>query len=299
MDSTWTVKSLLDWSHQYFTSKQLPTPRLDAEVLLAHALGCKRIELYLNFDKPTGPQERERFKDLVRRRAAREPLAYLTGETGFWAFTLKVGPGCLIPRPETEILVEEALAVLKKTREALGSAVRLRVVELGSGSGAVPLALAHEMEDLDILSLDRSAQALFIAAGNRERFLEVLAQRRNRLWLARGDRLESVASAFQPHLVVSNPPYIPSSVIPGLEPEVSVHEPALALDGGQDGLAFYRYLADWSARHLAPQGGLAVEIGADQAQEVAGIFSAHPELKVLGVRQDLAKRDRVVTTIRV
>ncbi|MDH4224528.1 MAG: peptide chain release factor N(5)-glutamine methyltransferase [Deltaproteobacteria bacterium] len=285
----WTIKALLDWSRDYFGSKGIPTPRLDAEILLAHVLSLKRIELYLKFDQPVADQELARFKELVRRRAAREPVAYLVGEVWFWSLLLAVRPGVLIPRPETEVLVEAALEALR----GLAGPGPCPVVELGTGTGAIPLALCRETTGLEIVSVDCSPAALNTAAENRVRHQELLSPKGNRLWLVRGDRLEPIHPGFRPRLIVSNPPYIPAGVVESLEPEVSVHEPRLALDGGPDGLDFYRYLVGFAGRALAPGGRMVVEIGSDQADEFCGLVEQAAGLRVMEIRKDLARRPRV------
>jgi release factor glutamine methyltransferase len=293
----WTPKSLLDWCGPHFESKGIPSPRFDAERLLAHALGCTRLDLYLNFDKPLAEAELTRFRELVRRRGEREPAAYLLGEAGFWKLTLVVRPGCLIPRPETETLVEAILEAVRRRREGTPG-TRLRVAELGTGSAAVPLAVFSDAEHLDWLAVERSAEAISVAAENRARHAELLTPRGNRLLLVRGEGFESARPDGRYDLVVSNPPYIPSAVIDSLEPEVSRWEPHAALDGGADGLRWYRYLLDFAAKHLAPGGSLLVEIGFDQAEAVSELVRAQPGLSLREVRRDLGQRPRVVWAVR-
>jgi release factor glutamine methyltransferase len=291
---TWTPKALLGWCTGHFEGKGIPSARLDAERLLAHALGCSRLDLYLNFDKPLAEAELNRFRELVRRRGEREPLAYLTGEAGFWNLTLCAAPGCLVPRPETETLVEAVLDAVRERRAGDRDATdpALRIVELGTGSAAIPLAVLSETCGLSWLAVERSRAALGVARENVRRYAELLTPRCNHLQLVRGDALECVRGDFRPDLVVSNPPYIPSVSIDALEPEVSRWEPREALDGGPDGLRWYRYLLDFARARLAPGGALIVEIGHDQAAAVNALNPAGLARKEL--RRDLGGRDRVL-----
>lgn len=294
----WTPKSILDWSERYFAGKGIDTPRLDAERLLAHVMGCSRLELYLRFDQPLHAGELDRYRELVRRRAGRVPVAYLTGEAGFWSLTLHVAPGVLVPRPETEVLVEAVLEAVRALRERAAAPAPLAVAELGTGSGAIPLAVCSEAERLAWTATERDAEAMAVARENSRRHAGLLAPRGNRLHLVRGDRLEPLSAGFRPDLVVSNPPYIPTATLDTLEPEVARHEPRAALDGGADGLAAHRYLAAWAAAHLAPGGRLLLEIGHDQGEAVRALLAGHPELRVLGIGPDLAGRDRVAVAER-
>ncbi|MBI4081046.1 MAG: peptide chain release factor N(5)-glutamine methyltransferase [Candidatus Lambdaproteobacteria bacterium] len=296
--STWTVAALLKWCEGYFREKGLPSPRLDGELLLAHVLGLRRLDLYLQFDRPLTQAELAAFRPLVQARAARRPVAYLTGEAGFWGLTLAVRPGCLVPRPDTETLVEAALGAIAALRAAMAvptgnPEAPLTLVELGTGTGAIPLALCAETRGLTCVSVERSAEALACARENRARHAALLAPRSNDLRLVRGDRLEALHPAFRPHLLVSNPPYIPSAAIAGLEPEVAQAEPRAALDGGPDGLDFHRNLLAFAAERLAPGGRVLFEIGHDQAEAVRALAAAHPTLREIELRRDLAKRPRV------
>ena len=287
----WTPKTILDWCEPYFRKHQIPSPRLDAELLLSHVLNCRRIDLYLQFDRPLDSDELERFRGLVRARAAREPVAYLTGEAGFWGLTLHIQPGCLVPRPETETLVEQALAVISELRE--DPAEPFRIVEMGSGSGAIPLALCADAQNLWVVATEKSREAMAVAATNRGRHAGKIAEGKNRIDLILADGLEPLLPAFQPRLILSNPPYIPSDVIPTLEPEVARFEPKMALDGGQDGLDPHRYLMEKAAVCLSQGGRLLMEIGYDQGEGVRKLAEAHSRLKLIGIEKDLGGRDRI------
>jgi release factor glutamine methyltransferase len=291
----WTPKSLLDWSQAHFARKGIQTARLDAERLLIHALRCNRLELYLHFDKPIAEPERSRFRELVRRRARREPLAYILGEVEFWSLSLAIRPGCLIPRPDTESLVETVLAALReRQRTASHEQSALRAVELGAGNAAIPLAVCSESRGLVWAAFEPSPEALAVALENRRAHAGLLAPRGNRLHLVRGDALEALAPSVRPDLVVSNPPYIPSAVIATLEPEVARYEPRAALDGGADGLRWHRYLAGFAGEQLAPGGALLLEIGYDQAEAVSALIAEHASLRLREVQRDLGGRARVV-----
>ncbi len=296
----WTTQSILDWCRAYFQEKGLPAPRLDGELLLAHTLGCSRLDLYLKFDRPLSASELSGFKSLVLRRLHRVPVAYLTGEVGFWNQTLKVGPGCLIPRPDTETLVEATLVALQE----IGSqgddpgGSEITVAELGTGCGAIPLAVCSEVQGLTWIAVERSIAALAMARDNLALHHHLLAPRDNRVRLIQGEGMEPFSRDFRPSLVLSNPPYIPSAEIDSLEPEVSCQEPREALDGGADGLDVHRYLVDYAARNLPAGGQLLMEIGAEQEQSAVELIAAQSLLEGAAVRRDLAGRPRVVSARR-
>ncbi len=211
---------LLQWTTGYFAERGIGTPRLDAECLLAHALGTERLRLYLDFEKPASPAERARYRDLVKRRAEeRIPVALLTGSKEFWSLPLEVTPEVLVPRPDTETLVEATLQALR------GREGPLEILDLGTGSGAIALALARELPRARVVAVDRSAAALAVAARNAER-LELAS----RLDLLHGDLFEPVAGR-RFDAVVSNPPYLAEGERGALEPELA-HEPKEALFAG-------------------------------------------------------------------
>jgi release factor glutamine methyltransferase len=289
---------LLHWTEGFLRGKGVETPRLDAELLLAHVLGCSRLDLYLQHDRPLGAAELSAYRELVRARAARTPVAYLVGAAGFWKLTLVVRPGCLIPRPDTETLVEATLRAIAALRARLGAEARLAVLELGTGSGAIPLAVCSEAGQLDWLSVELSATALAVARENRARHAALLAPRHNALWLVRGDGFAAVAPGFRPHLVVSNPPYIPSAELPGLMPEVSQAEPRAALDGGPDGMDIHRYLMASASERLAPGGRLLMEMAHNQGAPLSAELARY-SLRRLALHKDLAGRERVIEAEQV
>jgi release factor glutamine methyltransferase len=295
--TVWTPKSLLDWTEAYFQEKGIASPRLDAELLLAHVLGCERISLYLQFDRPLTAEELERYRALVKARGQRRPLAYLTGEAGFWNLTLRVGEGTLIPSPDTETLVEGILEAVAAQRR--GDPGRpLAALELGTGSGAIPLAVCSEVRGLRWVAVERSPAALAVAAANRARHAALLAPRGNALHLVLGDRFEAIAPGWRPHLVAGNPPYIPTGTIDRLMPEVSRAEPRMALDGGPDGTRFQRYMLAYAARALAPGGRVLFEMGAEQGGALRKLLAGIPALSLLEVRDDLGGHPRVLHAVR-
>jgi release factor glutamine methyltransferase len=277
----WTVLELLRWTREHFASRGIETPRLDAECLLAFALGVDRLRLYVDFDKPVSPAERAGFRALVRRRAdERLPVAQLVGRKEFWSLPLRVTADVLVPRPDTETLVTAALDLLPDPE------AEARVLDIGTGCGAVALAIAHERPKARVTATDVSAAALAVARTNaaelgladRVRFLE-------------GPDLEPVAGE-RFDLVVSNPPYLAEDLRDGLPPELA-YEPAGALFAGPDGLAVLRVLAGGVTAVLDPGAGVAFEVAPDQAPQVAG-WCREAGLLDVTVARDLGGRPRVV-----
>lgn len=242
-DRTWTPLALIAWTQGYFARSGVDAPRLSAEVLLAHTLGCDRVRLYLDFDKPIGEAELARYRQLVKRRADGEPTSYLTGTREFYARTFSVDARVLVPRPETELLVEAALAALPDAGT---------VLDLCTGSGCIAIAVALERPTARVLASDVSSGALAVARDNAAR----LGARVE--WME-GDLFAPLDGGLRFDVIVSNPPYVPRAEIPGLSREVR-REPALALDGGEDGLALVRRLVPGAAPLLRPGGTLLVEI---------------------------------------
>jgi release factor glutamine methyltransferase len=283
---TWTALDLLRWTAGRFEERGMTTPRLDAELLIAHVLGISRVSLYMQFDRPLDGTELGALRDLVRRRQAGEPVAYLVGHKEFWGIDLLVDRRVLVPRPDTETLVEEALDRLDAR---LADAPPPRVADVGTGSGALALALAHARPFAAICASDVSPDALAIARTGAERLgLPVT--------FVEGD----LAGPLLPHapfdLVVANLPYIPTGDLADLPPEV-LCEPRLALDGGADGLDLVRRLVAEAGALLGPGGALAVEIGAGQAAAVAALFEA-AGFGAIRTRRDLGGIDRVVSGVR-
>jgi len=257
---------------------------LSAELLLARVLKCTRIELYLQFERILTAEERRAYRELIHRRAAREPVQYILGETEFMGIPIRVTPAVLIPRPETEMLVD---SVIEYAREA---ACPLRILDIGTGSGCIAIALAKMIPEAMVTAIDISNEALEIAVANaRLNNAEVT-------FLA-GDIFQIYRELPRPlDIVVSNPPYISQDDWEQLQPEVKNYEPASALQGGDDGMDFYRRLAKVVQELLAPQGALFLETGYNQARAVAELFEAI-NFQTL-IRPDLNQIERVVIARR-
>jgi release factor glutamine methyltransferase len=273
---SWTPLDLIRWTSEYFARHELATPRLDAELLLAHALGTERMQLYLRFDEPVDAERREQFRELVRLRAReRVPVAYLTRVREFWSRPFEVSEATLIPRPETELLVETAVRLQPR-----------RLADIGTGCGAVAASVALELPEVRTVAVDASPEALAVARRNLER-LGVADRTR----LVRGDGLEALRGGLD--VIASNPPYIPSEELASLPPEVR-HEPRLALDGGADGLGLLRRLIEGAPARLARPGHLVVEVGCGQAPHVAALMREAGAANV-EIAKDLAGVERVVS----
>jgi release factor glutamine methyltransferase len=276
--ATWTTLSVLDWTTQRFTEAGITSARLEAQLLLSHVLQCTRTQLYMNFDKPLAEPELAGYRGLIKRRLGGEPVAYLIGEHEFWGLPLFVDPHVLVPRPDTETVVEVSVKLVDK-------AAALRVLDLCTGSGAIALALAKELPAARVIATDVSTNAVAIATKNVER--NKLGER---VEVRHGDLFAPVAGeAFD--LIVSNPPYIATSVIATLSAEVK-REPVLALDGGADGMVFYDRICRDAIAHLAPGGALVVEHGYDQADAVRERF-VRAGFADVSLVHDLGKNPRV------
>ncbi len=272
---SWKLMELVSWTTEFFKKHDVPSARLDAELLLAHVLGVKRMDLYLAFDQPVAEADRARYRELVRRRAKeRWPVAYLTGVREFWSMTFRVTPDVLIPRPETETLVQVAIDLKPR-----------RIAEFGIGSGCVSAALARELPDAEIVAVDCSRAALDVAR-------QTLASLgfADRVELVEAGGLSSLAGPFD--LVVANPPYVQAGELAGLAPELR-HEPRVALDGGPDGLHAVRRLCAEAPPLFGRSGQLALEIGFGQADVVRELLRAAGAASVQTF-PDLAGTPRVV-----
>jgi len=282
---SWTVLELLRWTSEHFTAKGIETARLDAELLLAHALGTDRLRLYVDFDKPVLEDERSRYRELVKRRATdRVPVSQLLGEREFWSLSFKVTSDVLTPRPETETLVEAAVARLDD------SSAPWRILDIGTGSGAIALSLAREHPQAAVTATDISPAALQIARENADQL-----QVGERLRFLEGSLFEPVEGE-QFDLIVSNPPYLAGTSRQALPPELA-HEPDEALFGGPDGYEVLRPLAAGVFGHLASGGHVLVEIDPGQAKQIAEWFAEAGLVEVETLR-DLAGRPRGVAARR-
>ena len=280
----WTLLRLVKWTTGYFQDHEIDNARSEAEVLLAHAMGLRRIDLYLNHDQPLGQDELDRYKVLIKRRVAREPLAYITGTREFWSLEMAVDPAVLIPRPETECLVEAVLPFLDDARK-----FPQRVLDLGTGSGAIVITLSREHPDHVYMAMDRSPAALRIAMQNaRTHRVDDRIQ-----WFCGNwdDALSPSGASFD--LIVSNPPYIRSGDLASLQPEIRDHEPVMALDGSTDGLKCLRRIVGAVHKHLRVGGLLALEMGWDQADDVRRIADSTGCYGPVRVFKDYSGLDRV------
>jgi len=281
----WTILEILHWTTSFFKEKQIEPARLTAEVLLAHVLKKERIHLYVNHDQPLTPAERETFKALLRSRVQGTPTQYLTGRQEFWSMEFAVAPGILIPRPETEHLVEAAIERVKTLESP-------SIVDIGTGSGAIAISLHKELPHAAISACDISETALNIARRN----AETLFPDGHQITFVQGDLFAPFAGQMF-DLIVSNPPYISTEEYAGLAREIREHEPPTALLAGVDGLDVYRRLIADAANYLRPSGWLLLEIGNTQAEAVTQLCK-ESGLTVEQVIKDYAGLDRVVAAKR-
>lgn len=260
MDKVWTILELINWGKTFFTEKNIDSPRLTIELMLAHVLQMPRIQLYTTFDRPLLQTELDTLRHMVRRRAKREPLQYILGEAYFYDIVVEVNSDVLIPRPETELLVEYALKNIPDNAE------NLRLLDIGTGSGCIALAIAKARPNISITAIDYSEGALLLAQKNAMR-----------LGIKNIEFLQADILQSSPNLVfdviVSNPPYISALEMQELEPEVLEFEPQSALTDGGTGLSFYQRFGDIFSTILAPNGVFVVEIGFGQKGDVAAIFT--------------------------
>ena len=290
-ERSWNVKEILNWTISHFEEKQNPTARLDTELLLAHVLGCQRLEIYLNFEQPLTLKERADFRHLVQERGRGVPVAYLLGVKHFWDLELNVGPGVLIPRPDTEILVETALDYIKEYRVE-NTNKHISIAELGLGSGAIGLALCSELKNLNYTGTEISPDALKWTRANLQKYDSLLEPRENQFRVLELNRLAEIPLEEPFDFIISNPPYIPHSDISSLQIDVRDFEPQMALDGGEDGLDIYRQLFQDSKTCLRTGGFLLLESGFDQHPALKNLC---PEwLTLTGQNQDLQGHDRVI-----
>lgn len=317
-DKIWTIGRILKWTEQYFKDKGIESPRLDAEVLLAHVLEKQRIYLYVHFDEPLQPAELAAYREMIKQRVLRVPVAQILGEKEFMGLTFKVTADTLVPRPDTEILVQAAVERLKAMKgeakapedealadgeEASSAANRdeaavdvsqepLRIADIGTGSGAICLSVLRYLTGTVADTVDISPAARAVAEEN-----AASLGLQDRVTFHTGDLLQPlVGMTFA--AILSNPPYIPEADIATLAPEVRLKEPHTALSGGQDGLDFYRRLAKEAPAMLVPGGFMAFEVGIHQAEPVAALAKANPLIASTEILPDYAGIDRVVVAWR-
>jgi release factor glutamine methyltransferase len=287
-EESWTVLKLLQWTTDYFQRNNVSEPRTSAEVLLAHVLAEDRLFLYLNYDRPMETNELAAYRACIKRRLGGEPNQYITGIQEFWSLPLRVSPDVLIPRPETEVLVEAVLEFLDKDDS------NVDILDLGTGSGAIAIALARELPAARIIATDLSLAALRLAQENAK-----LHQVDERILFVRGDMFAAIPGASQKfRVVVTNPPYVSHAEILELHREIRDFEPRHALDGGPDGLAAIRHIVAEAPTVLSQAGGLFMEMGAGQAESVSGLVLESHEYRSFHIRKDYSGLDRVLVAIK-
>lgn len=281
---TWTIREVLDWAAQDFAGRGIESPRLDAELLVAKALGIDRVGLYLDLNRPLLEGERSAIRPLVTRRREREPVAYILGHRDFYGRRFAVTPDVLIPRPDTETLVEHAL-------ECIPEEAPCRVLDVGTGSGAIAVTIAAERPLATVTATDISEAALRVASKNAE--LHEVAAR------VRLEKADLLGGADQYDVIVSNPPYIASAEIKTLQAEVQEHEPIAALEAGEDGLDVIRALLPASEPATVSGAQMLIEIGAGQAVSVVDFAAEHTAWQPVAVYPDLNRIERVVHLRRI
>ena len=290
-ENPFSIRSALLWGAQVLRQAGLENSRLDAEVLLRHVLNMEKEQLCVNGDAPISAGQEAEFRGLLLRRSRREPVAYITGHKEFWSVDFFVTPAVLIPRPETELLVEVALQYARQL--AIRSSVK--VLDIGTGSGAISVCLAKEQAASQIFAVDISPVALDVARLNARRHGVA-----DRIRFLAGDLFAPVKPLPETFdLIVSNPPYIRSGELSMLAPEIREWEPTIALDGGVDGIDSYCRIIEEGHRHLTTGGSIVLEIGADMASAVADLFSRSGYYGPVSVYQDYAGKDRVIAAMKL
>jgi len=285
-----SILETLNWATDYLKEHRIDNPRLDAELLLARSMGLSREELFLRLRGRVMEEERKTLEGLVWRRASGEPLQYMLGHQEFWSIDLEVDPRVLIPRPETEHLVEEALSILVK----ISSQNIPSVLELGTGSGAIAISLAKEVRNIFIVATDLSGDALVVAKKNANR-----TGVSGKIRFVKGDLLGPFRAGGAFDLILSNPPYLSDSEIRDLSREAKDHEPVIALSGGEDGLAFYRTLVSQVPSYLKKEGWLLLEVGIHQAGRVSDMIEARGYFQKPARIKDLSGIERVIKARRI
>jgi release factor glutamine methyltransferase len=286
----WTIKKLLEWVTGYFEEKGVDAPRLSAELLLCHVLGLERIQLYTLYDRVVDPQQLAQLRALVKRASEHEPIAYLVGRCEFYSLPLTITRDCLIPRPETEHLVEKAILFLRQRTGAQ------HVLDLCTGSGCIAAAIAKNVNDSYIVATDISDAALKVAAGNIERL-----KLADKVRLLCGDLFDPVIEGLDDgrfDLIVSNPPYVSKAEYEGLDKNVKGYEPSGALLAGTNGLDVYKRICEKIDDFLKPDGALMMEIGYAQGPTVRELLEKTDFFKTVSIEKDFANNDRITIAIK-
>ena len=287
----WTIQKLLNWTSEHFKGKAIESPRLSAELLLSHVLQKKRIELYTNFDQIVIQQQRDKLRELVKRAAEYEPIAYLTGETEFYSLGFEITPDCLIPRPETELLVERAIDFLRQRSH------KQLVCDLCTGSGCIAVAIAKNYPTAEIIATDISDAALKVAAKNVAKY-----QLSDQIKLLCGDLFEPLLPQLDMEkfdLIVCNPPYVSSVEYERLASNVKDYEPKQALFAGVDGLDVYQRICEKVDSFLKPDGALLLEIGYHQGRAVKNLLEKTTAFKKIKIEKDYHDNDRIIFANKV
>jgi len=285
----WTIQKLLNWTTNYFTEKNIDSPRLSAEMLISHVLETERIDLYTKFSQTVQTQQLDKLHDLVKQAADGEPIQYLIGKTEFYSIPIIVTPGCLIPRPETELLVEKAIEFLrKKTKTQL-------VCDLCTGSGCIAVAIAKNCKNTKITATDISDEALAVAEKNIEQH-----NLKNKINLLAGDLFDPIIPQIDIEkfdLIVSNPPYVSNIEYDKLDKRIKDHEPKSALYAGTDGLDIYKRIADKAPDFLKSNAALILEVGYNQGKQVKELLAQTECFSEIKIEKDYSDNDRIVTAI--
>jgi len=287
----WTIQKLLAWITDYLTQNSVDAPRLSAELLLSHVLGLRRIELYTQFDRAVDKEHLDRLHGLVKRAGRHEPVAYLVGKTEFYSIELEVVPDCLIPRPETELLVQRAIEFLR-TRSG-----PQHVCDVCTGCGCIAVAVAKNFPQAHVIATDISDKALAVAARNIEKH-----QLQDRIELLCGDLFEPLVphlDVTQWDLIACNPPYVSTAEYETLDKNVKDYEPRLALWAGDDGLDVYRRLCERVDQFLKPGGALLLEIGYAQGPAVQDLLNGTALFAEVTVEKDFHNNDRIAMARRL
>ena len=285
-NTLWTIKKLINWTTGYFEKHHIDTPRLDAELLLAHVLKKQRIFLYTDFEQIVNPEELAKFKTYIQKRVQGISTAAIIGEKDFMGLTFHVNENVLIPRPDTETWLEKVIQYHRGDPD-------LQVADLGTGSGAILLSFLYYCKEAKGIGVDISPEALEVAKSNGEAL-----KLSDRVTWQEGDYIDALLEGVLYDGILTNPPYIPHQDIAGLAAEVQ-HEPMLALDGGEDGLIFYRRLAEKAAQHLKPGGFLAMEFGIHQWKDILDLFTATGQFEDFEIIKDYGDIERAIYCKRV
>jgi release factor glutamine methyltransferase len=288
----WTVKRLLEWTSGFFTRKNVDAPRLASELLLSHVLKYPRIRLYTDYERPLSEKELAEFRALVQRAGEHEPIAYLTGKAHFFNLEFDITPAVLIPRPDTETLVENVLQFCR----AVPGFEAPRVLDLCTGSGCIAAAVAANLKAAIVVATDISEAAVAVARSNIERL-----KLADRVTVEQGDLFEPVSRLPDPRpfdLILANPPYIPTGDIEKLDRNVRDYEPVAALDGGIDGLVIHRRIVEGAIERLRAGGRIYLEIQFDQGEAIQAIFAGHEEFDEVKLLKDYGGNVRVITARR-